>query len=140
MLARSTRAATPAVVFVILTCFTGLGFHAARDWHHHGELGAGFFHIHFHVGDHEHNHHEHGDHDHDHNRPGSDHETPDDPGHRPPHRQAVLTINHAYQHPAPPAPAVVAVESAPECAIVVEVLVPRASNPVRVVQPRAPPV
>ena len=137
---RSIRAATPALVIVVLTCFTGLGFHAARDWHRHGELGAGFFHIHFHVGDHEHDHHGHGDQDHVHHEPGSSHETPDDPDHRPPHRQAVLTINHAYQQLAPAVPAVAVAERAPERTVVVGLFVPRASNPVRVAQPRAPPV
>lgn len=139
-MARSIRAAAPALVIVVLTCFTGLGFHAAHDWHHHGELGAGFFHIHFHIGDHDHGDHDHGDHDHPHPRQESDRETPDDPDHSPLHRHAVLTINHAYQQLAPAAPAVVVAERTPERTVAIQLFVPRASNPVRVAQPRAPPV
>lgn len=46
--------AGPGLLLSGVVCATGFGLHAADDWHRHGEMGAGFFHLHFHVGDHVH--------------------------------------------------------------------------------------
>jgi hypothetical protein len=43
-----------ASALIVAALLAGLGLHAIRDWHHHGEPGAGLFHLHFHVGHHDH--------------------------------------------------------------------------------------
>jgi hypothetical protein len=61
-----------------------LGVHAALDWHHHGSVGAGFFHLHVHFGAH-HHHHGPADHggEHRHGEPVEGN-APDVPGSDPP--------------------------------------------------------
>jgi hypothetical protein len=117
----------------IIVCVGGLGLHAARDWHRHGELGAGFFHLHFHVGDHEHDHHGHDHPAHD----DHDHDTPTD---RPGKRSAVLTVAHAIQNVASAAPTVASPESTPDRTPIESVDLPRPTKPSVFANPRAPPV
>jgi hypothetical protein len=68
-------------------CAVGLGLHAARNWHHHGEVGTGFFHLHFHVGGH---HHEHS---------GEAPDSPDDRNDPPSHYSRFFTVAGAATGP-----------------------------------------
>jgi hypothetical protein len=83
---RFSRLSGLVLGFAIVVCAGGLGLHAVRDWHRHGEFGAGFFHLHFHIGQHEHHDHE------DPERDGHDGEEPSDHQER---RTAVLTVAQA---------------------------------------------
>ncbi len=51
--------AGPGLLFAGSLWAAGFGLHAAEDWHRHCEVSAGFFHLHFHVGDHHHEDHRH---------------------------------------------------------------------------------
>jgi hypothetical protein len=84
-----------------------LGVHAALDWHHHGRVGAGFFHLHVHFGAH-HHHHGPADHggEHRHGEPvkGSLPEVPDSEPPRDRDSDDVLTLAAGIAPaPAPPA-------------------------------------
>jgi len=63
---RSIGRLGPLLVTLVALTAAGLGTHAALDWHHHGEVGGGFFHLHVHFGEHRH--------------PGLDDHGNDDPG------------------------------------------------------------
>ena len=59
----------PLLVTLVALMAAGLGTHAVLDWHHHGEVGGGFFHLHVHFGEHRHA----GLGGHEHNGPGDYH-------------------------------------------------------------------
>jgi len=128
---RCSRLAGPVLGLAIIVCIGGLGLNAARNWHRHGEFGAGFFHLHFHVGDHVHEHHGHRHPAHD------DHDTPTD---GPRKRTAVLTVAHAIQDSAPAAPTVASPASTPDRKPIESVDLPRPTELSIFANPRAPPV
>ena len=86
---RTMRRLGPFLVALSALLVMGFGLHAALDWHHHGRVGAGFFHLHVHVG-----HHHHGGFDHHH------HESPDpespDPGSPSDDRRECGTLTMAF--------------------------------------------
>lgn len=124
---RCSRLAGPVLGLVIIVCVGGLGLHAARDWHRHGELGAGFFHLHFHVGEHGHDHPAHDDHNHD---------TPTEGKQR---RTAVLTVTHALDDFASAAPMVACPSPTPDRTPIESVVLPRFTESSSPANPRAPP-
>ncbi|MCW8984619.1 MAG: hypothetical protein OQK55_04705 [Thermoanaerobaculales bacterium] len=124
---RCSRLAGPVLGVAVTVCVGGLGLHAARDWHRHGELGAGFFHLHFHVGEHGHEHPADGDHDHE------------DPANAKRQRSAVLTIAQALHNDASAASMVTPREPAPERTLIGRVILPRSNEGPSFANPRAPP-
>ena len=124
---RLARLAGPTLGIAFVVFIGGLGLHAARDWHRHGELGAGFFHLHFHVGEHGHDHPTHDGHDHD---------TPTDGKQR---RTAVLTVAHALDDFASAAPAIASLQSTPHRTPIESVFLPRLTESSTSANPRAPP-
>ena len=87
---------TPYVaLWSLVFCAFGLGLHAARNWHHHGELSAGFFHLHQHIGGHDHDHA--GAHHHDHG--GEAPESPDDRKDPPSHYSRFFSVAGAATGP-----------------------------------------
>ena len=126
------RLAGPCSILTAAVWVAGLGLHAARDWHRHGEIGAGFFHLHFHVGDHEHQHHDdqhpvNGDHDHD--TPGDDQRK----------RTAVLTVANALYDLSSDAPTIVDPENALGERTIECIQLPRTIDLSAAAKPRAPP-
>lgn len=107
---RMLTSAGPSLLLVGAVCAAGFALHAADDWHHHGEMSAGFFHLHFHVGEHHHDEHEHADHQH---QAPDDHGEHDSDTHER-HESRVLTVAQSVSNPSPSAPAVPAPEAVSE--------------------------
>ena len=82
---RGFRALGPALVIVAAASAAGFGLTTLRDWHRHGAAGAGFLHLHPHVGGHDHR----------------DHHDTDDPEENSPDRLSTCTVADASSTPAP---------------------------------------
>ena len=158
---RLLTAAGPGLLLVGAVCAAGFALHAADGWHHHGEMGAGFFHLHFHIGDHDHpdlehshaghTHQNHPDHDSAAINPidtntgarHSDHEVPEDdhpaPAEDSRKSHAVLTVPHAVKNLTDAAPTIEARAASPGGAVSIAVLLPRMSWRYRTADPRGPP-
>ena len=124
---RCFRLAGPVLALATAFCIGGFSLHAVRDWHRHGEFGAGFFHLHFHVGEHAHEDPAHDDHD---------HETPTDEKQQ---RSAVLTIAQALNDDASAAQTVTLWEPAHNRTPSDSAVLPRSTRPFSLANPRAPP-
>lgn len=158
---RLLRAAGPGLLLAGAVCVVGLGLHAADDWHHHGEMGAGFFHLHFHVGNHDHPdlehsraddaHHSRAGHDsaaahpvgNDSSARRSGHHSPDNgrpaPADDSRNVHAVLTVPHAVKHQCDAAPTIELRAAPLGSAVTTDVLLPRTSWRSRTADPRGPP-
>jgi len=130
---RCSKQAGPVLGVVAVVCIGGFGLHAASDWHRHGELGAGFFHLHFLVGDHWHEHH-------DHQHPAHDDHDHDTPNERPRKRTAVLTVAHATQDLSSAELTVASPEPAADRMPIESVDLPRPTEFSAFANPRAPPI
>lgn len=124
---RCSRLTWPAAGIAWVLFVGGLGLHAATDWHRHAEPGAGFFHLHFHVGDHGHHHPDHDDHD---------HEAPGDGSHK---RSAVLTVAHALDDHVPATLSVTSPGFAPDRTPIDRVKLQQRTELTPSANPRAPP-
>jgi hypothetical protein len=116
---RIARWLPAAFAMTVAASLAGLGLHALHDWHHHGERGAGLFHLHFHVG----HHHHHDDHDDDSEAPKS----------------KFFTVAQVSPHSAPSAPSIAAPDRPCESVAPGGVAPELSHDPPTASSPRAPP-
>jgi hypothetical protein len=128
---RFSRLSGLVLGFTVVVSAGGLGLHAVRDWHRHGEFGAGFFHLHFHVGEHKH---------HDHDDSGQDGHDSEEPSGRKKQRTAVLTLAQAFHHLGSVAPAISGPKSESNCTTNESVILAQITEQSDTASPRAPPV